>query len=54
MVAKPRRHNVFISFHEEDIEYKEEFVRRMSGRIIDKSRTSFSCNRGSNYKKGWQ
>ena len=31
------RHKVFISFHEQDIEYKEEFVRRMGKRIVDRS-----------------
>ena len=31
------RHKVFISFHEQDIEYKEEFVRRMGNRIVDRS-----------------
>ncbi len=37
MASKTPRHNVFISFHENDIEYKEEFVRRMGKRIIDRS-----------------
>ena len=31
------RHKVFISFHEQDIERKEEFVRRMGKRIVDRS-----------------
>lgn len=31
------RHKVFISFHEQDIDYKEEFVRRMGKRIVDRS-----------------
>ncbi len=33
----PSRHKVFISFHEQDIKYKEEFVRRMGKRIVDRS-----------------
>ena len=37
MAAKTRRHKVFISFHERDIKYKEEFVRRMGKRIVDRS-----------------
>ena len=37
MVAKTPRHKVFISFHEQDIEYKEEFVRRTGTRIVDRS-----------------
>ena len=37
MVAKTPRHKVFISFHEQDIEYKEVFVRRMGTRIVDRS-----------------
>lgn len=32
----PRR-RVFISFHEQDLEYKERFVRMMRGRILDRS-----------------
>ena len=31
------RHKVFISFHEHDLEYKEEFVRKMGKRIVDRS-----------------
>ena len=31
------RHNVFISFHEQDIRYKEAFVRMMGRRIVDRS-----------------
>lgn len=31
------RHKVFISFHEEDIKYKENFVRMMGRRIVDRS-----------------
>ena len=30
-------HKVFISFHEEDIKYKENFVRMMGKRIVDRS-----------------
>ena len=37
MTTKSPRHKVFISFHEEDIEYKEAFVRRMGDRIVDMS-----------------
>ena len=37
MATKIPRHKVFISFHEQDIEYKEEFVRRMGKRIVDRS-----------------
>ena len=37
MTTKPRRHKVFISFHEEDIEHKETFVRLMGDRIVDLS-----------------
>ena len=37
MVARTPRHKVFISFHEQDIKYKEEFVRRMGTRIVDRS-----------------
>ena len=36
-MAQTKRHKVFISFHEKDIKYKEEFVRRMEKRIVDKS-----------------
>lgn len=31
------KHKVFVSFHEDDIAYKEKFVRLMGNRIIDKS-----------------
>ena len=31
------RHKVFISFHEEDIKYKERFVRMMGKRMVDRS-----------------
>ena len=31
------RHKVFISFHEQDIEYKQDFVRKMGKRIVDRS-----------------
>ena len=31
------RHKVFISFHEQDIQYKEKFVRLMGKRIVDRS-----------------
>ena len=37
MASNIRRHKVFISFHEEDIGYKEEFVRKMGNRIVDRS-----------------
>ena len=37
MVARIPRHKVFISFHEQDIKYKEEFARRMGTRIVDRS-----------------
>ncbi len=36
-MAQIPRHNVFISYHDEDREYKERFLRLMKGRIIDKS-----------------
>ena len=36
-MARIPRHRVFISFHEEDIEYKERFVRLMGDRIVDES-----------------
>ena len=32
-----RRHKVFISFHEDDIALKEDFVLKMGDRIVDKS-----------------
>lgn len=31
------RHKVFVSFHEDDVEYKEKFVESMEDHIIDKS-----------------
>ena len=37
MAAKIPKHKVFISFHEEDIEYKERFVRMMKGHLVDRS-----------------
>ena len=36
-VAQTKRHKVFISFHEQDIEYKKAFVRMMGKRIVDRS-----------------
>ena len=36
-MAKSRRRKVFISFHEEDIEYKETFLRKAKKVIIDRS-----------------
>ena len=36
-MAQTTRHRVFISFHEQDIKYKKEFVRRMGKRILDRS-----------------
>ena len=37
-MAKPKRHNVFISYyHEEDQKYKDRFVQMMGDNIIDKS-----------------
>ena len=36
-MAKAHIHPVFVSFHEDDIDCKEEFVRLMGERIIDKS-----------------
>ena len=36
-MAQAPVHQVFISFHEEDIAYKRQFVRLMGARIIDKS-----------------
>ena len=36
-VAQAKRHKVFISFHEQDIEYKKAFVRMMGKRIVDRS-----------------
>ena len=37
MPTKTPRHKVFISFHEQDIKYKEKFVRGMGKRIVDRS-----------------
>ena len=37
MASKIPRHKVFISFHEQDIEYKKKFVRMIGNRIIDRS-----------------
>ena len=37
MAAMTLRHKVFISFHENDIDYKESFVRMMGKRIVDRS-----------------
>ena len=37
MARTTRRHRVFISFHERDINYKETFVRMMGERIVDRS-----------------
>ncbi len=37
MAAKTPRRKVFISFHEEDIKRKKDFVRMMGNRMIDKS-----------------
>ncbi len=36
-MAPSKRHRVFISFHEQDIKYKEKFVRMMGKRIMDRS-----------------
>ena len=36
-MAPVPRHKVFISFHEQDIGYKEDFVRMMGKRIVDRS-----------------
>ncbi len=36
-MARLPRHKVFISYHDEDREYKERFVGMMKGRLIDKS-----------------
>ena len=36
-MSKSPRHKVFISFHEEDIEYKDRFVRMMKRHVVDKS-----------------
>ena len=37
MARKAPRHRVFVSFHEQDIRYKERFVELMRGRIQDRS-----------------
>ena len=37
MASKTPKHKVFISFHEQDIKYKEAFVRMMDKRIGDRS-----------------
>lgn len=37
MTSKTPRHKVFISFHEKDIKHKEDFVRMMGKRIVDRS-----------------
>ena len=37
MATQTPRHKVFISFHEQDIKYKERFVRMMGKRIVDRS-----------------
>ena len=37
MASKTHKHKVFISFHEQDIKYKEAFVRMMGKRIVDRS-----------------
>ena len=36
-MAQTSRHKVFICFHEQDIEYKESFVRMMGKRLVDRS-----------------
>ncbi len=36
-MPKSPKHKVFISFHEQDIKYKEQFVNKMRNRIVDKS-----------------
>ena len=36
-MAQTTRHRVFLSFHEQDIKYKKEFVRRMGKRMLDRS-----------------
>ena len=36
-MAQKTRHKVFISFHEQDLQYKKEFVRMMGKRIVDRS-----------------
>ena len=37
MASKTPKHKVFISFHEKDIKWKEDFVRMMGKRIVDRS-----------------
>ena len=37
MSSKVPRHKVFLSFHEQDIKYKEAFVHMMGKRIVDRS-----------------
>ena len=37
MASNLPRHKVFISFHEKDIKWKEDFVRMMGKRIVDRS-----------------
>lgn len=37
MTTTTRQHKVFISFHEEDIDYKERFVEMMRDHIVDRS-----------------
>ena len=37
MASNIPRHKVFISFHEQDIQYKKDFVRMMGNRIVDRS-----------------
>ena len=37
MVSNLPRHKVFVSFHEQDVKYKESFVRMMGRRIVDRS-----------------
>ena len=36
-MAEIRRHKVFISFHEDDVRYRDQLVRRLKGDIVDKS-----------------
>ena len=37
MPAKIPRHKVFISFHEQDMKYRDRFIKMMGGSIVDKS-----------------
>ena len=37
MPAKIQRHKVFISFHEQDMKYRDRFVKMMGDSIVDKS-----------------